>query len=69
MTDGDTDGYRGSLFYDLAKASVIRLAVAQTEDLRAHGVAAVALAREYGFTDVDGSVPDWGTWFREHVAG
>ena len=135
VTDGDTDGYRGSLFYDLAKASVIRLAVAQAEDLRAHGVAAVALtpgfmrseavldhfgvsaeawrdgvaedphfaasetprfvgravaalaadpdvlarsgqalsswglAREYGFTDVDGSVPDWGTWYREHVAG
>jgi NAD(P)-dependent dehydrogenase (short-subunit alcohol dehydrogenase family) len=133
VTDGDGDGYRGSLFYDLAKASVIRLAVAQAEELRAYGVAAVALtpgfmrseavldhfgvteanwrdgvaedrhfaasetpryvgravvalasdpdvlartgrtlsswglAREYGFTDVDGSQPDWGTWFRENV--
>jgi hypothetical protein len=25
------------------------------------------VAREYGFTDVDGSQPDWGTWFRENV--
>lgn len=135
VTDGDTDGYRGSLFCDLAKASVIRLALAQAEDLRTHGVAAVAmtpgfmrseavldhfgvtaerwrdgvgkdphfaasetpryvgravaalavdpdvlarsgrtlsswgLAKEYGFTDLDGSVPDWGTYFRDHVAG
>ena len=133
MTDGDGDGYRGNLFYDLAKASVIRLAKAQAEELRPHGVAAVAvtpgfmrseavldhfgvteanwrdgvakdrnfaasetpryvgravaalaadphvmtrtgqtltswgLAREYGFTDVDGSRPDWGAWFRDHI--
>ncbi len=26
------------------------------------------LAQVYGFTDVDGSRPDWGAWFREHVA-
>ena len=25
------------------------------------------LAAEYGFTDVDGSRPDWGAHFREHV--
>src|SRR5215475_650500 len=50
VTDGDEasvaampDGYRGSLFYDLAKHSVIRLARAQAAELRAHGVAAVAL--------------------------
>ena len=133
LTDGDGDGYRGSLFYDLAKASVIRLAVGQAAELRPHGVAAVALtpgfmrseavldhfgvteanwrdgvaqdrhfaasetpryvgravaalaadpdvmarsgrtlsswnlAREYGFTDVDGSRPDWGAWFRKEV--
>ena len=131
MTDGATADYRGSLFYDLAKASVIRLAVAQAAELRPHGVAAVALtpgfmrseavldhfgvaesnwrdgvaedphfaasetpfyvaravvalaadpdvarrsgqaltswdlAREYGFTDVDGSQPDWGTYFQQ----
>jgi NAD(P)-dependent dehydrogenase (short-subunit alcohol dehydrogenase family) len=135
ITDGATADYRGSLFYDLAKASVIRLAVAQAADLRPHGVAAVALtpgflrseamldhfgvteatwrdavardphfaasetpfyvaravvalaadpdvmrrsgqaltswdlAREHGFTDVDGSQPDWGAHFRKHVLG
>lgn len=134
ITDGDTDGYRGNLFYDLAKSSVIRLALAQAEELRSHGVAAVAvtpgflrseamldhfgvgednwrdavakdphfvasetprylgravaalaadpdvmarsgrtlsswgLAAEYGFTDVDGTRPDWGTHFRTEVA-
>lgn len=25
------------------------------------------LAREYGFTDIDGRRPDWGTYFKEHV--
>ena len=44
VTDGHTEGYRGSLFYDLAKASAIRLALAQGEDLREHGVAAVAVS-------------------------
>ena len=43
VTDGTDDAYRGNLFYDLAKASVIRLALAQAGDLRPHGVAAVAL--------------------------
>ena len=129
MTDGDSDSYRGTLFYDLAKATVIRLAVAQAGDLRDKGVSAVALtpgfmrseavldhfgvtaegwrdaiekdphfaesetpryvgravaalaadpdaarfsgrtltswglAREYGFTDVDGRTPNWGEYF------
>ncbi len=27
------------------------------------------LAREYGFTDVDGSRPDWGAHYEAHVAG
>jgi NAD(P)-dependent dehydrogenase (short-subunit alcohol dehydrogenase family) len=130
VTDGVEPGYRGSLFYDLAKASAIRLALAQAADLRPHGVAAVAvtpgflrseavldhfgvtaatwreavaqdehfafsetprylgravaalaadpgllersgqaltawdLAAEYGFTDVDGTRPDWGAHWR-----
>lgn len=134
MTDGDSDRYRGSLFYDLAKASVIRLARGQAEELREHGVGAVALtpgfmrseavldhfgvaeedwrraierdphfaesetprfvgravaalaadpevarfsgsvlsswglAREYGFTDVDGRRPDWGAYFDRELA-
>ncbi|WP_042417288.1 SDR family oxidoreductase [Streptacidiphilus anmyonensis] len=43
VTDGNTARYRGSFFYDQAKAAVIRLAVAQAAELREHGVAAVAL--------------------------
>lgn len=131
VTDGDHFGYRGNLFYDLAKMSVIRLAFAMASELRkkrvtalavtpgflrsevmlahfgvteanwregaakepdfiasetpyyvARGVAALAadpdvrrkagrvfsswdLAREYGFTDVDGRKPDWAAHFRE----
>ena len=126
VTDGINERYRGSLFYDLAKASVIRLALAQAEELRPFNVAAIALspgflrseamldhfgvteatwrdairkdenfavsetphfigravvalasdpeimsksgralatwnlAKEYGFTDLDGTQPDWG---------
>lgn len=43
ITDGDTARYRGTLFYDLAKASVIRLAYAMAAELRPHHVAALAL--------------------------
>ena len=133
VTDGILDRYRGSLFYDLAKAAVIRLALSQAEDLRSYDVAAVALspgflrseamldhfgvtestwrdavlkdpnfavsetpfyvgravvalaadpnimarsgralatwnlAREYGFSDVDGTRPDWGSHARDHL--
>jgi NAD(P)-dependent dehydrogenase (short-subunit alcohol dehydrogenase family) len=132
VTDGERDDYRGSLYYDLVKAAVIRLGRAQAAELGPHGVTAVALtpgflrseamlahfgvteetwregiaadphfamsespayvgravaalaadpdvarwagrplsswvlARDYGFTDADGSRPDWGRWF-EHV--
>jgi NAD(P)-dependent dehydrogenase (short-subunit alcohol dehydrogenase family) len=133
MTDGVSPEYRGNLFYDLAKASVIRLALAEAEDLRPRGVAVVALtpgflrseavlehlgvteetwrdgvardahfvasetphfvaravvalatdpyifaksgqalsswdlAKEYGFTDVDGATPDWGSYYEREV--
>jgi NAD(P)-dependent dehydrogenase (short-subunit alcohol dehydrogenase family) len=43
VTDGIGDGYRGTLPYDLVKASVIRLALAEAADLRPHHVAALAL--------------------------
>ena len=44
VTDGDTMGYRGNLFYDLAKNAVIRLAYAMAGDLHAHpGVTALAI--------------------------
>jgi NAD(P)-dependent dehydrogenase (short-subunit alcohol dehydrogenase family) len=133
VTDGTETRYRGSLFYDLAKASVIRLALAQAEELRTHGITVVALtpgflrseavldhfgvtaqtwrdaiakdphlaasetpryigravaclaadpgkmadtgtataswelARRYGFTDTDGTAPDWGSYARENL--
>jgi len=133
VTDGDTFGYRGNLFYDLAKNAAVRLAYAMAADLYAHGVTALAitpgflrseavldhfgvteadwraaiekdeyfaesetpcyvgraiaalaadpnaaaksgglfsswgLAKEYGFTDVDGRRPDWGTFFLKKV--
>jgi NAD(P)-dependent dehydrogenase (short-subunit alcohol dehydrogenase family) len=43
ITDGETPAYRGNLFYDLAKASAIRLAFGMAEELRAHNVAALAV--------------------------
>ncbi len=134
VTDGDTMGYRGNIFYDLAKNAVIRLAYAMASDLHAHpGVTALAitpgflrsehvldhfgvaeanwrdaiekdlyfaesetpcyvgravaalaadpdvgkksgrlfsswaLAKEYGFTDVDGRQPHWGSFYLRKV--
>jgi NAD(P)-dependent dehydrogenase (short-subunit alcohol dehydrogenase family) len=43
VTDGNTARYRGTFFYDIAKSTVIRLAVAQAAELKPHGVAAVAI--------------------------
>jgi len=128
ITDGDFFSYRGNLFYDLVKVSVIRLAFAIARELRKQKIASVALtpgflrseavldhfgvtqanwkdagkkdpdflqsetprfvgravvalttdpkvlaktgrvfsswalAREYGFTDLDGARPDWGRY-------
>ncbi len=133
VTDGVSSRYRGSLFYDMAKAAVIRLAVGQAEDFRSHETAVVAispgylrseamlehfgvtertwrdaiesdphfafsetphylgraigaiaadpnkmrlsgratatgeLSEHYGFTDLDGSQPDWGTHMRTEL--
>jgi NAD(P)-dependent dehydrogenase (short-subunit alcohol dehydrogenase family) len=43
ITDGDTFTYRGNLFYDLVKTSVIRLAFDYAYELRNKGIAAVAV--------------------------
>lgn len=43
MTDGDSPNYRGHLYYDLVKASVIRLAYGMAQELQRHGVTALAL--------------------------
>lgn len=131
VTDGDGFWYRGNLFYDLVKTSVIRLAFTMNQELSRHNVTALAvtpgflrseamlehfgvteanwqegaekepdfiasetpyftgravaalvadpqvsekagrvfsswgLAREYGFTDIDGRRPDWGRYFEK----
>jgi NAD(P)-dependent dehydrogenase (short-subunit alcohol dehydrogenase family) len=43
ITDGDSLGYRGNLFYDLAKLAVIRLAFDMAFELRRHKITALAL--------------------------
>lgn len=131
VTDGVSPRYRGAFFYDLAKSTVIRLAVGQAEEFRPNDVAVVAISpgflrseamlerfevteetwrdaikvdehfawsetphylgraiaalaadpnkmavsgtntatwelfAKYGFTDLDGTQPDWGTHMRE----
>lgn len=44
ITDGVSHRYRGSLFYDLIKSSLNRLAIAQAEDFRPSGVAVLAVS-------------------------
>jgi NAD(P)-dependent dehydrogenase (short-subunit alcohol dehydrogenase family) len=43
VTDGEFDGYRGHIVYDLVKASVIRFAYAMAWDLVETGVTALAI--------------------------
>lgn len=43
VTDGVGDQYRGNLAYDVVKTAVNRLAFAQADELRPHGIAAVAV--------------------------
>lgn len=133
ITDGDHAGYRGALFYDLAKNQSIRFAFALAAELKPKGIASIAvtpgflrseamlemlgvteanwedaaakergfsesetpcyvgravaalaadpnvmdktggvyasweLAKEYGFTDIDGRKPDWWTYVRTSI--
>ena len=74
MTDGTADynaeRYRLSAFYDLAKASVLRLAFSQGQELAPHGCTAVALTpgwmRSEMMLDIYGVTED--TW-REATVG
>ena len=50
--DGDSLYYRGNLFYDLVKVTTARLAYAWAEELRPHGVAALALTPGFMRTEV-----------------
>ena len=43
ITDGDAFYYRGNIFYDLVKISVIRLAFAMARELRKRAITSVAL--------------------------
>jgi NAD(P)-dependent dehydrogenase (short-subunit alcohol dehydrogenase family) len=43
ITDGDAFYYRGNIFYDLVKISVIRLAFAMARELRKRNITSVAL--------------------------
>jgi NAD(P)-dependent dehydrogenase (short-subunit alcohol dehydrogenase family) len=43
ITDGDKIGYRGNLFYDLAKTTAIRLAYAMAHDLGDRAITALAV--------------------------
>ena len=43
ITDGDAFYYRGNIFYDLVKISVIRLAFAMSRELRKRNIASIAL--------------------------
>jgi len=44
VTDGDYIGYHGTVFYDLVKTGVNRLAYIMAEDLHDKGIAAVAIS-------------------------
>ena len=48
ISAGDEDKYRGQVMYDVAKTAVDRLAFAESQELRPHGVAVIAL--HPGFT-------------------
>ena len=43
ITDGDHGGYRGTLYYDLVKNTIIRLAFAMHDELKPKGVTALAV--------------------------
>jgi NAD(P)-dependent dehydrogenase (short-subunit alcohol dehydrogenase family) len=43
ITDGKTYDYRGSFYYDLAKTAAMRMAMTMADELRPHGVAAIAV--------------------------
>jgi len=56
--DGDTLEYRGTLFFDLVKITVSRLAFAMAEDLYQHGVTTLALTP--GFTRTESVLEHFG---------
>jgi NAD(P)-dependent dehydrogenase (short-subunit alcohol dehydrogenase family) len=69
ITDGVSPNYRGNVYYDLAKASAIRLALALGHELRTHKVTALAVTP--GFLRSEAMLEKFGvteaTW-RDHIA-
>ncbi|HEX2204305.1 MAG TPA: SDR family NAD(P)-dependent oxidoreductase [Longimicrobium sp.] len=66
----DRGGYlRGNLFYDLAKAAMVRLAFSMAEELRPHGVASLAVSPGWMRTEfvLASQKADESTW-RDHPA-
>lgn len=64
ITDGDGAHCRGSLGYDLVKTAVNRLALAQAEELRPHGLTALAVTPGFlrSETMLDGFGVTEGSW-------
>jgi NAD(P)-dependent dehydrogenase (short-subunit alcohol dehydrogenase family) len=52
ISDGDFLGYHGTLFYDLVKTNVNRLALVMAEELHKHGIAVVAISPGYMRTEM-----------------
>jgi NAD(P)-dependent dehydrogenase (short-subunit alcohol dehydrogenase family) len=52
ISDGDFLGYHGTLFYDLVKTNVNRLAYAMAQDLHKQGIAVVAVSPGYMRTEM-----------------
>jgi NAD(P)-dependent dehydrogenase (short-subunit alcohol dehydrogenase family) len=71
ITDGDHGGYRGTLYYDLAKTAAIRLAFDMAQDLEGTGVTAVAVTP--GFLRSEAMLERFGvteaTWRQAKVMG
>src|SRR5207247_1152537 len=52
VTDGDTLAFRGSVFYDLTKTTLIRLAYIYAEELRRHRLTAMAVTPGFMRTEM-----------------
>ena len=69
VTDGVTAGYRGNMYYDLVKTSVIRIAMGLAYELRERGVTAVAVTP--GFLRSEHMLENFGVTegnWRDHIA-
>lgn len=73
ITDGDTIGYRGPLFYDLMRSSLVRLAYGLAEEMAGKGVTALAITPGFMRTETvldhfDASEENWQEVARTNAA-